>query len=106
MLVTAWNNGQHHSSGAGYGLKLNATDRDRHFRREWGTVLVSLSGEAETVEINVAKKSFWSESCRELISKGIGQWLQKNRLAPWPPGNPPKLQLKPEGSRRFRLQKA
>jgi RNA 3'-terminal phosphate cyclase len=34
-IVTAWNNGAHHSSGAGYGVKLTTKDRDVYLRREW-----------------------------------------------------------------------
>lgn len=33
MIVPAWNNDKYHLSGAGYGLKLEAEDRDRYFRK-------------------------------------------------------------------------
>ena len=29
MIVTGWNHGDHQKSGAGYGVKLNADDRDQ-----------------------------------------------------------------------------
>jgi len=103
MNVTAWNNGQHHASGAGYGLKLSIKDRDRYFKREWGTVFVELDGSRKVVEANVDKDSFWGGSCRELISKEFGIWLRGEGLAPWESGKPPKLQLTPVGERRFQL---
>ena len=31
MIVIGWNNGDHQKSGAGYGVKLNADNRDRFF---------------------------------------------------------------------------
>ncbi len=105
MIVTAWNNGQHHKSGAGYGIKLSAADRDEHFSRMWRTVAVTLEGSSQEVEINIAKASFWSTTCRELISKDIGTWLRENGLAPWPQDHPPRLRLEPLASRHFLLRR-
>lgn len=95
MIVTAWNNGKHHKSGAGYGLKLSVADRDKHFRREWKSVFILLEGQDKPIKVNIAKPSFWSPACRELINVEIGRWLIKNGLAPWPKGKPPKLVLTP-----------
>ena len=106
MEVTAWNNGSHHASGGGYGFKLRAEDRDRYFQRSWKTVFVSLPGVTDAVEVNVAKSSFWSASCRELISREFGRWLIENRYAPWQSGAPPKFQLRHSGSNRFKLEKS
>jgi hypothetical protein len=103
MEVTAWNNGSHHSTGAGYGFKLDAGDRDRYFRRSWKTVFVSLLGVEGAVEVNVAKPSFWGASCRELISREFGRWLIDNGFAPWPLGTPPKFQLRPTSGNHFKL---
>lgn len=75
MHVIAWNNGKHHTTGAGYGLKISIRDRDRYFRREWQSVFVMLEGQAEPIEVNVAKSSFWSPVCRELIHAEIGGWM-------------------------------
>ena len=102
MKVTAWNNGQHSKTGAGYGVKLSAEDRDREFCRSWSTVTVALEGEG-SIQVNVEKKSFWNESCRELIHADIGKWLRAYGLAPWPKGKPPKLHLLPCGEAKFRL---
>jgi hypothetical protein len=106
MIVTAWNNGQHLTSGAGYGLKISISDRDKYFRREWQTIFLLLENQANPIEVNVAKPSFWSPVCRELIHAEIGRWMLQNSLAPWPKGKPPKLVLEPTGLlRHFRLRK-
>lgn len=103
MIVTAWNNGAHHATGAGYGLKISIKDRDRCFRREWGTVLLELPGRDDPVEINIDKDSFWAPTCPELISKEIGLWLRANGYAPWPTGRPPRFPLDSLGGGRFEL---
>ena len=54
IIVTAWNNGKHHESGAGYGFKLNATDRDREIDRSWKSVVVELPNSVK-VEANIDK---------------------------------------------------
>ena len=105
MDVTARNNGQHHSTGAGYGFKLNAADRDANFERSWRTVFVSLPGSQREVEVNVAKPSFWSETCRELISREFGRWLIDNGYAPRPSGAPPRFHLRPRGCNHFEFAK-
>lgn len=105
MKVTAWNNGQHHPTGAGYGFKISTNDRDNYFQRSWTTVLVSIPGVNQPVEVNVAKASFWSATCRELISREFGRWLIRNAYAPWSSGKPPKFELIPTTGNRFRLQK-
>jgi len=108
MIVTAWKNGKDHISGAGgpsYGIKMSIEDRDRYFKRAWGTVFVQLAGSQLVADANVDKDSLWVGSCRELISKDFGIWLRREGLAPWKSGQPPKLQLTPVGERRFRLTK-
>ncbi|HEX3666023.1 MAG TPA: hypothetical protein VHU23_12420 [Rhizomicrobium sp.] len=104
MIVTAWNNGHHCASGAGYGLKLSAADRDEHFKRQWKTVSLQFPDVAQPVRINIDKHSFWNSSCRELISRDIGQWLLESGLAPWPRGRPPKVTLHVTGEAAFKVQ--
>lgn len=101
MFVTAWNNGRHHTSGVGYGFKVSLQDRDRFFKREWETVILELEGIPVPIEVNINKESFWGNTCRELISKEIGRWLQQNGLAPWPKGNPPKFIMEVVADRRY-----
>jgi hypothetical protein len=97
ITVTAWNNGQHYSSGAGYGLKLSIADRDRYFKRSWKTVKLHLAGRSRPVEVNIDKPSFWGLNCRELVKKEIGLWLIEEGLAPWTKWEPPKLTLESVG---------
>ncbi|MEZ5519553.1 MAG: hypothetical protein R3F41_19070 [Gammaproteobacteria bacterium] len=102
MKVTAWNNGSHHSTGAGYGFKIKIEDRDAHFDRSWGTVEVELPT-GEIVESNIAKDSFWGAKCRELIDQQFGIWLLDRNLAPWQKGSPPVFELEHISGNRFRL---
>ena len=106
FLATAWNNGQWHAGGAGYGLKVSVADRDRFFRRDWRTVTLRLvAGSAFIdVEVNCAKDSFWNGTCRELISRQIGRWFLDLGLAPWPKGRPPHFDLSPIRPGVFRVQ--
>ena len=107
MIWTGWNNGEHHSTGAGYGFKVNAVDRDRYFKSAWQTIVVEfpLGTPSTTAEVNIAKKSFWGPKCRELISKAIGRWMLEEGYAPWPHRVPPKFDVEPFGERRFRVKK-
>lgn len=105
MIVTAWNNGRHRSSGAGYGVKIREEDRERYFRRDWKTIFIGFENGGDEAEINIDKSSFWSKTCGELISKKIGKWLIMNRLAPWDKGNPPKLKLVYFQENHFQLRK-
>jgi len=107
MIWTAWNNGDYHPTGAGYGFKLTAQDRDRHLDRSWQSVFIELpSGEDFiTVEANIAKESFWGSVCRELINGQIGRWFLDEGYAPWTVGDPPRFQVEPMGNQRFRVSK-
>ena len=101
MIVSAWNNGQHNPSGAGYGLRIGKRNRDRYFEQEWSDVELMLPGRTTPVYVPISD-SFWDD-CPELRHKKIGQWLRRNDLAPWPAENPPHFELEIEGERRFRL---
>ena len=93
MIVTAWNNGKYHKTGAGYGFKVSIEDRDKYFKKYWKNVILNLDGQAEDIEVNIDKQSFWSDTCRELISKDIGIWLMNNNKGTWSDRNPPKLKM-------------
>lgn len=101
MIVTAWKNGKHHKPGVAYGLKISPSDRDRYFRREWGSVVLELEGVPDPISVNTDKPSFWDPVCGELISKEIGQWLRSNCKAPWPKGHPQKFSMEPISGNRF-----
>ena len=104
LVWTAWNNGRHAASGAGYGLKVPIHDRNLYFDREWASVLLelSLNGKYTKTEVSISKPSFWNETCHELISKDIGNWLRQLKLAPWHRGAPPNILIQHLGSKRFR----
>jgi len=106
MIWTAWNNSKHHSTGAGYGFKVDPSDRDRYFSQHWATVVIELPTRSGLVpaEANILKKSFWGPQCRELITQLIGRWLLDEGYAPWPDGRPPKFEVEPAGERRFRVK--
>ncbi len=82
MIVTAWGNGQHNPSGAGYGIKIAPSDRDRFFDKEWDFVLVEIEESGVTAKVNIGKPSFWGSGCRELIHQAIGKWFLAVTLAP------------------------
>lgn len=105
IVATAWNNGKHHKSGAGYGIRISPKDRNNHFKKCWKTATIILP-KNKSVIVNVQKKSFWAPSCRELISKEIGAWFIKNKKAPWCHRCPPKFYLVQKGrSSSFDLTK-
>jgi hypothetical protein len=102
MQVTAWSNGSPRSSGAGYGLRISPTDRDRYFEAGWDHVDVDL-GVYGHAAIPLSE-SFWAR-CTELRSAAVGRWLLGHHLAPWPTGAPPTLALLHVGGNAFRLSK-
>ncbi|MGB7061647.1 MAG: hypothetical protein WBF13_04750 [Candidatus Zixiibacteriota bacterium] len=105
MITSAWNNGEHHESGAGYGLSISSEDRDVHFERHWKTVFVEIPFHDAPIEaeVNIAKKSFWDPQCGELIKLEIGRWLISEGYRLWPRGIPPKIELTPIDIRRFKI---
>lgn len=103
ISATAWNNGKHHRSGAGYGLSISAPDRDQFFRRQWGSVRLQI-GTGEPFAVNIDKPSFWDGACLHLISAEIGRWMLANRLAPWPHRQPPHVMLVPRAPGEFEIR--
>ncbi len=101
MIATAWNNGSHRSTGAGYGLRLEKADRDAYFSRDRSAVVIRFPNGVHA-EVGVDNNSFWS-GCVELRSEEIGQWFLAAGLAPWPSGKPPKLLLKNVEANHFVL---
>lgn len=105
MEWTAWNNGDHHKTGGGYGLQIPVEYRDSHFDLKFGTVILEIETQNKLLEIrfNIDKDSFWGPNCNELIKKEFGIWLLNQELAPWPKGHPPKLLISKVGIGRFHL---
>ena len=107
MIVAAWNNGKHHCSGAGYGLKVRREDRDKHFDKRWKCVLLKLrgkKGKIDYVAASIDKKSFWDYRCRELTQVDIGIWLRRNTKIPWEKNKPPKLVMENMGGNKFKVE--
>ncbi len=105
MTWTAWNNGRHHKSGAGYGFKVDIADREREFSKDWFHVEILLPSASGPVRVaaSIEKVSFWSGNCRELISRGIGKWLIREGHAPWRQRLPPKFLVRSAGKGRFEV---
>src|ERR1035441_2864996 len=104
MIWTGWNKGKKHSTGARYGFKITAVERDLHFKPEWRCIAVELptpSGQI-VVEVEINKQAGWGD-CRELISKDIGRGLLDQGYAPWAKGIPSKFAVEPLGERAFRI---
>lgn len=100
MIVTAWNNGMHLSSGGGYGVTIKKEDI-HNFRREWGVIRLKLAGRSGYVDVNIDKDSFWNYSCPHLIKKEIGAWFREKNIIPWHT----QLRLEHITANRFKLRK-
>jgi hypothetical protein len=100
VLVTGWNNGAFHKTGAGYGIRISREDRDRYFNEEWDYVIIQLDDEGVRVHFS---SYFWGE-CSELRSAKIGRWMIRRGHQRWSKGSPPVFELVPIGERKFRLQ--
>src|SRR5438552_464999 len=99
MIGTAWNNGAHHSSGAGYGIKFTRSDRDAVFN---SSSQVSLDLPNGSHVQRVPSASF-QEGCIEIRDSKIGRWLIGTHQAPWPRGNPPKFTVVRVSANHFRV---
>ena len=84
-------------------IRIDIEDRNRYFNRDWDYIIIELEGETNQINVNLSP-SFWRR-CKELRSAGIGRWLIKNGLAPWPRYNPPELRLEHIEDNCFKLIK-
>jgi hypothetical protein len=103
IMGTAWKNSSGFPSGnGGYGIKIDdLRDRQKYFAS--GRILLHLDG-SSSIFVNTDKKSFWTETYGELISKEIGNWMRSKGLIPWPDGHPPKFSLEPVSSSEFKVR--
>jgi len=90
MKASGWSNGSPSATGSGYGIAISKSDRDAHFTPGLGSVTLLLE-HGPTVAV-VLSASFWRD-CPEFRGAGIGRWLLNQGLAPWPRGEPPRLQI-------------
>lgn len=100
FVVTAWNNGKFNRTGAGYGLRLHATDRDAVFNRSWSDVVVDLPN-SKKARIRLSSP-FWC-ACPELRSAEIGRWLISAGYDRWPQRRPPTFILIQVSENYFRV---
>jgi hypothetical protein len=99
-LAKAWSNSPRRATGAGYGIRISISDRDRSFDPDWATIDVDL-GALGRVTVSLSD-SFW-RTCSELRSADIGRWLIGQGLVPWPKSAPPSLELTHLSDNTFKL---
>ncbi len=76
LSATAWNNGRHHKSGAGYGLRIRKEDRG--FFKRCKQVLLQLEDERTSFTVNISKS--FRRSCPEIDTeegKKAKQFVEK-----------------------------
>lgn len=100
MRVSAWKSGKFGSrKGGTWGVRIGRKDAKRYFDKRWKTVILDLDGFLHSVRVS---GTFWT-TCPELRNAAIGNWLTRHGLTPWPRRKPPKLELLPLASNRFKL---
>lgn len=105
MIVTAWNNGKHYPTGAGYGIKIKIKDRKAYFNKRWKYLVLILEGQDYGIRVNIDKKSFWDSVCGELCHKEVGLWLRENFKIPWKKSSPYKLIMEHIRNNRFKVMR-
>jgi hypothetical protein len=85
--------------GGTYGIRVGRENANKYFPKNWTEFFVEFDGRAHRYAL---KSTFWT-TCPEFRGAEIGTWLRQNRLAPWPHGKPPSVELTPWGSNRFGL---
>ncbi len=89
MIVTGWRGGT-------YGVRIGKRNVRTYFDRSWNEIEVEIDGKAYKLPL---RNTFWT-TCPEFRGSVIGVWFKQNKLIPWKPGKPPKLNLtKTEGNR-------
>jgi hypothetical protein len=102
MQVSAWNNGKHKASGAGYGFHVRV--KDRNYFKGLSTIVLLLEGQG-VCTANISK-SFWKDvrPCTEIRKKEIGIWLRNNKKAPWDKYKPPKMIMEQITGNKFKVK--
>jgi len=99
MIGTAWNNGSHHRTGAGYGISFTRPDRDAFFN-PLSQVRVDLPNGSQVQRL--PSPSF-RQDCIEIRDAKIGRWLISTGRAPWRKGFPPKFTVMQLHGNHFRI---
>lgn len=102
MIASAWSNGK-----GSFGLKITKNDRDQYFKQEWKCVMLEfkMNDKLITIEVNTNKKSFWNDTCHELINHKIGDYLRSIGCIPWIKGKPPKFNILLKSEKTFKVEK-
>ncbi len=96
MKATTWH------SGAQYGIRVGAANRDRFFDIGWSHIYVEMDGQVQRFELT---PGFW-RNCPEFRESGnsaIGDWLKKFKSLKWPYRKPPVMSLIQLRDNTFRL---
>lgn len=98
-------NGVAHKTGWGYRFEMPTVDRDTWFEKKWSAVFLELpsAGKYSTVRVSVGTHAFWLGKTPQLNSVEIGNWLLKEKLAPWTKGAPPRVKVMVKGDGHFRV---
>ena len=114
FIASAWSGGRaNNETGAGYGLRIKISDRDRVFNENerHKPVTLKLVGNRKSYEVTVSINNdcFWN-NCPEFRDQEIGLWFIENEFinkdpgsSPWPYRKPPKFQIVPIGKYRFEV---
>ena len=92
MIATGW-------KAATYGIRVGKSSAREYFSRNWKDIHVEIDGQFHTFNLT---RTFWT-TCPEFRGAIIGDWLKRNRLASWPKGKPPKVELIPVKDNYFKL---
>jgi len=96
--ASAWHNGSPNlNTGAGYGLRVDASYTPIIFQKTWANVELHLSGQTNPVIVNLSRSAKLGR-CPELRHKGIGLWFISNSNYQWAKGQPPRFTLIQRGS--------
>ncbi len=88
MITTTWNNGAHHQTGAGYGLRFQKADVRAHFQPHWVKVKFEATYGQHNQVFDLPLAATFYPKCHEIRSKQIGQWFQKIGINHWSKGKP------------------
>ncbi|MBI5538526.1 MAG: hypothetical protein HY951_00570 [Bacteroidia bacterium] len=95
--VSAWNNGQHHESGAGYGIYVLKKDRKFILDKNINFISIKIDGKEEfKASISNSFKRIGKIRkimCGEIRKIEIGIWFKELNLLHWEKNNPPKFDL-------------
>jgi hypothetical protein len=94
MIATAWKD-----SSNGFGIRVGKENAALFFPRDVRTIFVEIEGCLRVFRLS---ETFWT-TCPEFRGAMIGDWLKRHKLAPWPRGKPPRVELTNLGGSRYRL---